>query len=101
MELKSGIIILDYLKNEVYAGRLRNENGLLTQTPDFKQGSNSVTPDSIRFNIDTQKALIWNSRTQQNAGGGMGGENMNVKAQYTKKENDSVFFLKDVCSPLL
>jgi len=96
MELKSGVIILDYLKNEVYAGRLRNKEGILTQTPDFKQGSNSVEPDSIRFNIDTQKALIWNSRTQQNAGGGMRSENMNVKAQYTKKENDSVFFLKDV-----
>ncbi len=92
-ELKSGIIILDYVTNEVYAGRIRNKDGELEQLPFFKQGSNEILPDSIRFNFGTQKALIWNSRSDQ---GGLGGENMNLLADYTKKENDSVFFLKDI-----
>ncbi|MBT8238070.1 MAG: LPS-assembly protein LptD [Croceitalea sp.] len=95
-ELKAGIIIMDYLKNEVYAGRLKDSTGTYSQLPYFKQGDNVVIPDSIRFNFDTQKALIWNSRTEQQAGlGSFGGDAMNVLAAVTKKENDSVYFLKD------
>jgi lipopolysaccharide assembly outer membrane protein LptD (OstA) len=86
VELKSGIIVMDYEKNEVYAGRIKDSLGNYTQFPNFKQGSNVVEPDSIRFNFKTKKALIWNSRSNQ-------GE-FNVKAAITKKENDSVYFLK-------
>jgi lipopolysaccharide assembly outer membrane protein LptD (OstA) len=86
VELKSGIIVMDYEKNEVYAGRIKDSLGNYTQFPNFKQGGNVIEPDSIRFNFKTKKALIWNSRSNQ-------GE-FNVKAAITKKENDSVYFLK-------
>ncbi|WP_442902359.1 putative LPS assembly protein LptD [Flavobacterium sp.] len=86
MELKSGIIVIDYEKNEVYAGRIKDSTGKYTQLPVFKQGNNVVEPDSIRFNLKTKKALVWNSRTEQ-------GE-FRVKAEITKKENDSVYFMK-------
>ncbi len=86
VELKSGIIVMDYGKNEVYAGRIKDSTGTYTQYPSFRQGSNLIEPDSIRFNFKTKKALIWNSRTEQ-------GE-FKVKADITKKENDSVYFLK-------
>lgn len=95
-ELKAGIIVMDYIKNEVYAGRIKDSTGVYTQNPYFKQGDNVVIPDSIRFNFDTQKALIWNSRTEQQAGlGSLGSDAMKVLAAITKKENDSVYFLKD------
>jgi len=86
VELKSGIIVMNYEKNEVYAGRIKDSLGNYTQFPNFKQGGNEIQPDSIRFNFKTKKALIWNSRTTQ-------GE-FKVKAAITKKENDSVYFLK-------
>ncbi len=86
IELKSGIIVLDYEKNEVYAGRIKDSSGVYTQYPNFKQGANVVEPDSIRFNFKTKKTLIWNSRSDQ-------GE-FKIKAAITKKENDSVYFLK-------
>jgi lipopolysaccharide assembly outer membrane protein LptD (OstA) len=95
-ELKAGIIIMDYIKNEVYAGRLKDSTGTYSQLPYFKQGTNEVRPDSIRFNFDTQKALIWNSRTEQQAGlGQLGADTMKVYAEITKKENDSVYFLSE------
>ena len=96
-ELKAGVIVLDYVKNEVYAGRLKDTTtNTYTQLPYFKQGTNVVIPDSIRFNFDTQKALIWNSRTEQSAGlGSFGSDAMKVLAEVTKKENDSVYFLKN------
>ena len=86
IELKSGIIVMDYEKNEVYAGRIKDSTGKFTQYPNFKQGANVVEPDSIRFNFKTKKALIYNSRSEQ-------GE-FRIKAAVTKKENDSVYFLK-------
>ena len=86
VELKAGIIVMDYDKNEVYAGRIKDSTGKYTQYPHFKQGANEVEPDSIRFNFKTKKALIWNSRSDQ-------GE-FKIKAAITKKENDSVYFLK-------
>src|SRR5690606_26783461 len=93
-ELKAGVIIMDYVKNEVYAGRLKDSLGNYTQLPYFKQGENEVRPDSIRFNFDTQRALIWNSRSEQQAGlGSLGSDPMKVYAEITKKENDSVYFL--------
>jgi lipopolysaccharide assembly outer membrane protein LptD (OstA) len=86
IELKAGKIVLDYEKNEVYAGRIRDSTGAFIQYPNFKQGANVIEPDSIRFNFKTKKALIYNSRSEQ-------GE-FRIKAAITKKENDSVYFLK-------
>ena len=85
MELKAGIIVIDYEKNEVYAGRIKDSLGNYSQKPSFKQGDNLVEPDSIRFNFDTEKALIFNSKTEQ--------QGMQIYAPITKKENDSVIFL--------
>lgn len=87
MELKAGIIVLDYSINEVTAGRIPDSLGELVQNPFFKQINNEIYPDSLRFNFDSQKALIWNSKSAQNG--------MNVYAAYTKKENDSVYYIKD------
>jgi len=87
IELTSGLIILDYKKNEVYAGRISDENGNLSQYPVFIQGGNTVNPDSIKYNFDNQKALIWNSKSAENG--------MNILSSLTKKQNDSVYFLKD------
>lgn len=87
IELKSGTIVIDYQKNEIYAGRIKDSTGAYTQRPYFKQGSNVIEPDSIRFNFKTKKALIWNSRTQQ-------GE-MGIISEVSKRENDSVIFLKN------
>ena len=86
-ELKSGVIVMDYEKNEVYAGRLKDSAGNYIQLPYFKQGSNIIEPDSIRFNFKTKKALVFNSRTSQ-------GE-MNIKAAISKKQSDSVYFMKN------
>lgn len=86
-ELKSGVIVFDYQKNEVYAGRLKDSTGKYTQLPVFTQGTNVIEPDSIRFNYKTKKALVWNSRTTQNE--------LYIKAGITKKENDSVYFMKN------
>ena len=89
MTLNSGVILLNYRKNEVYAGRIPHPDsvGVLVQKPVFTQGRDEINPDSIRFNFDTKKALIWNSKTQQS--------DMNIFSNYTKKENDSLYYIRD------
>ncbi|MDP5081723.1 MAG: putative LPS assembly protein LptD [Winogradskyella sp.] len=86
MEIKSGIIVIDYNKNLVYAGRLKDSTGY-SQRPVFKQGANVIEPDSIIFNTDSKKALVFNSRTEQSG--------FKVYSPITKKENDSVYFMKN------
>ncbi len=85
VELKAGIIVMNYETNEVSAGRIKDSTGALVQRPVFKQGANVVEPDSIRFNTKTKKVIIYNSRSQQ-------GE-LNFISEIAKRENDSVYFL--------
>ena len=86
MVITSGIIVIDNGKNLVYAGRIKDTAGNYSQKPVFKQGSSVVEPDSIIFNTKSQKALIFNSKTEQSGG--------TIIAERTKKENDSVYFIE-------
>ena len=87
MKIEAGNITIDYNKNTVYAKGIKDTLGGYTQKPVFTQGANVVEPDSIIFNTKSKKALIYNSKTEQGDG--------TVIASLTKKENDSVYFLKN------
>ena len=87
MRIEGGYIILDYNKNEIYAKGI-DSAGIYSQKPIFTQTQNEVIPDSIRFNMDTKKALIYNSRSGQ--------DEVRYKAEVAKKVNDSVYFLKNI-----
>ena len=86
MDIQSGVIIIDYSKDLIFAGRLKDSAGVYSQSPIFKQGQDLVEPDSIVFNIKTKKALIWNSKTEQQGG--------RIISELSKKENDSVYYVK-------
>ena len=87
MSITAGKITVDYTTNTVYAQGILDSAGAYTQKPVFTQGGSVVEPDSIIFNSKSKKALIYNSKTEQGEG--------TVIASITKKENDSVYFLKD------
>lgn len=87
MQLEAGQIILDNKKHEVYAYGITDSVGNYTQRPVFTQGGQQVEPDSIRFNIETKKALVHNSRTEQGQ--------IRVIGETTKRVNDSVYFIKN------
>lgn len=87
MRIDAGLIIMDYDKNEVYAKGI-DSAGVYSQRPIFVQGANRVEPDSIRYNFNSEKALVFNSRTEQ--------QGFNVIAEVTKKVNDSVVYLRNV-----
>ncbi len=88
IDLQAGIIYVDYAKNEVYAGRIPDSLGNPSQRPVFKQGNTETENDSIRFNFDTKKALVWNTYTKEGEFG--------MHSEITKKFNDSVMFVKNI-----
>ncbi len=85
MEITAGEIVINYAKNLVFAKGIKDSLGEYTQAPIFKQAGDVVEPDSLIFNTKTQKALIYNSKTEQE--GGL------IISEVTKKENDSVYFV--------
>jgi len=87
IDITAGVDVINYEKGEVYAGRLKDSLGEYSQHPVFKQGSDVIEPDSIRFNYRNQKAIIRNAYTKQD-------EN-NIKGEIIKKENDSTYFMRN------
>lgn len=87
MRIEAGLIIMDFNNNEVHAKGI-DSAGVYSQRPIFTQGGNRVEPDSIRYNFNSEKALVYNSRTEQSG--------FNVLADKTKKVNDSVVYLSNV-----
>ncbi|WP_019038816.1 putative LPS assembly protein LptD [Psychroflexus tropicus] len=85
MTIEAGRIVLDNATKEVFAAGIIDSTGAYTQSPSFKQGDNLVEPDSLIFNFDSQKALVFNSRTEQ---GGF-----KVKGEISKRQNDSIYYL--------
>ena len=90
MKINAGEIELNYETNTVFAKGIIDSSGTYTQIPVFIQGTNEVIPDSIKFNFNTQQALIYGSRVQDE------GTGFKIKNEVSKRVNDSVVFMRNV-----
>jgi lipopolysaccharide assembly outer membrane protein LptD (OstA) len=88
IDLVAGFIEIDNNTNIVVAKGIKDSIGEYSQLPVFTQGSESTTQDSIVFNFKTEKAKIFGLLTEQ--------EGVIIKGKVTKKENDSVIFVRDI-----
>lgn len=84
MEITAGTIVIDNNTGLIYAGRIKDSTGY-SQAPVFTQAQNKVEPDSIIFNKENKKAIIFNSKTEDSG--------FNIFAPITKRENDSTIFM--------
>jgi hypothetical protein len=87
IDLKAGIIIVDYTKNTLYAKGIIDSTGY-KQKPVFKQGSQESEQDSIIYNFKSKRAIIYGLKTQQ-------GE-MYTYGMKTKRENDSTVYIRKI-----
>ncbi|CAM1364858.1 conserved exported hypothetical protein [Tenacibaculum litopenaei] len=85
IDLKAGIIIIDYKNNTLYAKGIKDSLGY-HQRPQFKQGGQESEQDSILFNFKTKKALIYNVKTDQNG--------IITYGEKTKRVNDSTIYMR-------
>lgn len=85
IDLKAGIILLDYKNNTVRAKGIKDSLGY-HQRPVFKQGSQESEQDSILFNFKSKKALIYGIKTVQ--------DGIITYAEKTKRVNDSTIYMR-------
>jgi len=88
LNIQSGEIILDYANNTVFAKGRKDSLGNYTQAPIFKQGASEVVSDSIAFNFDTERAIVYGSQGED---GGI-----KYKSNKSKRVSDSIVFLRNV-----
>ena len=87
IDLKAGIIIIDYKKNTLFAKGIKDSTGY-SQRPVFTQGSQESEQDSILYNFKTKRALIYGLKTKQ-------GE-MFTYGEKTKRVNDSTIYIRKI-----
>lgn len=85
IELKAGKIIIDYKNSLAYATGIYDTAGVYIQRPEFKQGNQQSVQDSLIYNFTNEKALIYNSKTDQ--------QGITITGNLTKRENDSTFYI--------
>ena len=87
IDLKAGIIIIDYKKNTLFAKGIKDSTGY-TQRPVFQQGAQESEQDSLLYNFKSKRALIYGLKTQQ-------GE-MFTYGEKTKRVNDSTIYVRKI-----
>ena len=87
IDLKAGIIIVDYKKETLFAKGIIDSTGY-TQRPYFKQGNQETEQDSILYNFKSKRALIYGLKTKQ-------GE-MFTYGKKTKRVNDSTIYVREI-----
>lgn len=85
ISLKAGKIIIDYKNSLAIATGIIDSAGEYIQRPEFVQGVQQSVQDSLIYNFENKKAIIYNSRTEQ--------QGMIITGDFTKKENDSTFYI--------
>ena len=88
IDLKAGIIIIDYIKNTLFAKGIKDSLGY-TQKPVFKQGGQESEQDSMLYNFKTKKAIIYGIKTRQEPG-------MYVLGEKAKRVNDSTIYMRNI-----
>jgi lipopolysaccharide assembly outer membrane protein LptD (OstA) len=87
IDLKAGIIVLDYKNNTVSAKGIKDSLGY-HQRPVFKQSDQESEQDSILFNFKTKKALVYGVKTDQSG--------IITYAKKTKRVNDSTIYMRQL-----
>ncbi len=87
IELKAGIIIIDYEKNLAYAKGIVDTAGVYTQRPIFKQADQESIQDSLIYNFKNERAVIYNTTTEQNG--------ITINGALTRRENDSTLYISN------
>lgn len=88
IDLQAGYIEIDNNTNIITAKGIKDSASVYSQHPIFKQGSQESTQDSLMFNFKSEKAKIWNLKTEQ--------EGLIIRGENSKKYNDSIIFIENI-----
>ena len=87
LTLNADTILMDWETNILTAKGKMDSTGQLVGRPEFQDGDQRYRSDSMNYNIQTQKGLVYGARTQQD-------ENY-ILADKVKKEDGDVYYIHD------
>ncbi len=68
IELKANYIEISFGKNEAFASGVKDSTGKETGKPEFKDGGDEFTAQTLRYNFKTKKGIITGVVTEQSGG---------------------------------
>lgn len=86
INLTAASIDYDFANNLVFARAVPDSAGKLTGVPDFTQGDNKFTSDSLAYNFKTKKGKTFQTNTKEGEG--------YLIANQTKRQDDGSFHIK-------
>lgn len=87
IELKADYLEIDFAKNVVRAKGLPDSNGVIQNTPVFKEKGQEYKSAEMTYNFQTKKGLINKITTQENTG--------YIHGKTVKMASEDVFYIKD------
>lgn len=87
INLDAGFIMVDFNSKDVFAKAYKNSEGIMVHRPHFMDTKDQFTSDSMKYNFDTKKALVFNARTTQGEG--------YVFGEKTYKDPDNNTYIKN------
>jgi lipopolysaccharide assembly outer membrane protein LptD (OstA) len=88
IDLKAGYIEINNNDNSVLAKGIMDSLGVYSELPVFTQAGTESIQDTIKFNFKSEKAKIWNLKTEQ--------QGIFILGEVSKKHNDSVIFIENI-----
>ena len=86
IQIDADYISIDWTSGNVFARGKLDEKGRVIESVVTTQAGKKYETDQFNFNYKTKKAIAFNARTEESEGV--------IVAEKTKKQNDSVFYLK-------
>ncbi len=68
INLDAGYIIVNFNTKNIFASAYPDSSGKMVHRPHFEDGNDQFTSDSMKYNFDSKKALVYNARTTQGDG---------------------------------
>ncbi len=68
INLDAGFIMVDFNTKDIFARAYPDSSGNRVHRPHFSDTKDQFTSDSMKYNFDTKKALVYNARTVQGEG---------------------------------
>lgn len=92
MKMQAAVLEIDYSTNIVKAYGRNDSLGNRQGTPVFKEGSETMEADTIKYNLKTKKGKIYNALTKQ-------GELLVIGNEIKKDSNDIIYMKNMKCIP--
>ncbi len=68
LNLDAGFILVDFNTRDIIARPYKDSSGNLVHKPHYADSKDQFTSDSMKYNFNTKKALVYNARTKQEDG---------------------------------